>query len=71
MSFITSSLRGRCNLYLDEEISILEYKDTMNLLNETKEFIDKCRHSNKYLIWHRIILASNHNKQNHNSFYNM
>ena len=26
------------------KISIVKYKDTSNLLNERKEFIDKCSH---------------------------
>ena len=51
----TSSFQGKCNLCLDEKISIVKYKDTINSLNERKEFIGKCRHENKYLIWYQII----------------
>ena len=32
------------------ENGILKYKDAINVLNERKESIAKCRHKNKYLI---------------------
>ena len=30
--------------------SLIKYKDSINLLNERKEYIGKCRHKNKYII---------------------
>ena len=39
-----------CNLCLDEKISILKYKDPINLLNERRQFIFKSIHRSKLLI---------------------
>ena len=33
---ITSSLQGRCNLYINGKISIVKYKVTINLLKDKK-----------------------------------
>ena len=39
---------GRCNLCLDEKISIINFKNGKLLLNERNEFVFKCRHKGKF-----------------------
>ena len=43
-----SNFRSKCNLCLEEKISIIKYKNTSKLLNQSNELIFKCRHENRY-----------------------
>ena len=42
-SSLTDSLRGKCNLYLEEKICMLKYLNG-NLLNTKTEMMSTCRH---------------------------
>ena len=55
------------------KISIVEYKDTINLLNEKKEFIGKYRHQNKYVIYQIIftLRSSSSNLKRHSPLAEM
>ena len=51
-SFIKKSttpidFRSRCNLCLEEKISIIKHKDTKNILNRRNELVHMCRHRGK------------------------
>ena len=46
-SSTANSFNGRCNLCLDEKISIINFKNQELLLNETNELVFKCRHRGK------------------------
>ena len=51
-SSTTNSFNGRCNLCIDEKISILNFKDSGLLLNERNKLVFKCRHKGKFrLSW--------------------
>ena len=53
-SSTTNSFNGRCNLCLDEKISIINFKNRKLLLNERNELVFKCRHRGKFkLSWLR------------------
>ena len=63
-SFSPYTGRGtKCNLCIAEKFFILHYNDqTKQLLNHRDELINKCRHTNKYLLkyfktWHVINLS--------------
>ena len=43
-----NSFNGRCNLCLDEKISIINFKNRKLLLNKRNEFVFKCRHRGKF-----------------------
>ena len=43
-----SNFRSRCNLCVEEKISIIRYRNTSKLLNQRNELIFKCRHKNRY-----------------------
>ena len=47
-SSAASSFNGRCNLCLDEKISIINFKNRKLLLNERNEVVFKCRHRGKF-----------------------
>ena len=47
-NFIKSNFRSRCNLCLEEKISIIKNRNTSKLLNQRKELIFKCCHKNRY-----------------------
>ena len=53
-SSTANSFNGRCDLCLDEKISIINFKNRKLLLNERNELMFKCRHSGKFkLSWLR------------------
>ena len=43
-----NSLNGRCNICLEEKISILKYKDSREQISKRNELIFKHRHRNKF-----------------------
>ena len=47
-SSAANSFNGRCNLCLDEKISIINFKNRKLLLNERNELVFKCRHRGKF-----------------------
>ena len=51
-SSTVNSFNGRCNLCIDEKISIINSKDCRLLLNGCNEIVFKCRHKSKFkLFW--------------------
>ena len=46
-SSTTNSFNGRCNLCIDEKISIINFNDRRQLLNERNELRFKCIHKSK------------------------
>ena len=51
-SSTTNSFNDCCNLYVDEKINIIDFKDRRWLCNERNLFVFKCRHKNKFkLSW--------------------
>ena len=48
-----------CRLCLEEKLHILEFNDQENLLNKRSEFVNKCRHQNKYLLKNAHTFDSN------------
>ena len=47
-SSTANSFNGRCNLCIDEKISIINFKDRKFMLNERNELVFKCGHKSKY-----------------------
>ena len=47
-SSAANSFNGRCNLCLDEKISIINFKNRKLLLNKRNELVFKCRHRGKF-----------------------
>ena len=47
-SSTANNFNGRCNLCLDEKISIINFKNRKLLLNERNELVFKCRHRGKF-----------------------
>ena len=47
-SSAANNFNGRCNLCLDEKISIINFKNRKLLLNERNELVFKCRHRGKF-----------------------
>ena len=47
-SSTTNSFNDRCNLCLNEKISIINFKNRKLLLNERNELVFKCRHRGKF-----------------------
>ena len=47
-SSTANSFNGRCNLCLDEKISIINFKNRKLLLNKRNELVYKCRHWGKF-----------------------
>ena len=43
-----NSFNGRCNLCLDEKISIINFKNRELLLNKRNGLVFKCRHRGKF-----------------------
>ena len=51
-SSTANSFNGRCNLCIDEKISVINFKNRRLLLNERNELVFKCRHKSKFkLSW--------------------
>ena len=46
-----NSCNGRCNLCINEKISIINFKDRKLLLNECNELLFKCKHKSKFKFW--------------------
>ena len=44
----TNSFNSRFNLCIDQKISIIDFKDRRQLLNERNELVFKCRHKSKF-----------------------
>ena len=52
----TNSFNGRCNLCIEEKISIINFQDPRLLLNRGNELIFKCRHKCEFrLTWSKVI----------------
>ena len=47
-SSTAKSFNSRCNLCINEKISIITFEDYRLLLNERKELMFKCRHKSKF-----------------------
>ena len=47
-SLNVNSFNARCNLCIDEKISMINFKDRKLLLNEANELVFECRHENKF-----------------------
>ena len=43
-----NNFNGRCNMCIDEKISIINFKDHRLLLNERNKLVFKCRHKSKF-----------------------
>ena len=48
LSSTANSFSGRCNFCMDENISIINFKDRRLLLNERNELVFKSRHKSKF-----------------------
>ena len=52
LSSTANSFSGKCNLFIDEKISIINFKDRRLMLNEHNELVFKCRHKSRFkLSW--------------------
>ena len=51
-SYAINSFHGRCNSFQEEKVSIIMYNDMINLSNERRVFIFRCRHRYKFIIWY-------------------
>ena len=47
-SSTANSFNDRCNLCINEKISIINFKDCKLLLNERNKLVFKCRHKSKF-----------------------
>ena len=47
-SSTVKSFNGRCNLYIHEKISMINFKDRRLLLNERNQLVFKCTHKSKF-----------------------
>ena len=45
-----NNISRRCLLCLQEKVSIIEHVDQENLLNKRSELVNKCLHTNKFLL---------------------
>ena len=51
-SSTANSFNGRYNLCINEKISIINFKDCRQLLNECNKLVSNCRHKSKFkLSW--------------------
>ena len=51
-SSTANSFNGRCNLCIDEKISMIKFKDRRLQLNESNDLMFKCRHKSRFkLSW--------------------
>ena len=48
-----SCFDGRCNLCREEKIQIILYFDPGDLLNQRYDLIARCRHKNKFILFHK------------------